>query len=99
MKKPAKPKKSAKPAKAAKPTKAAKPAKAAKPTGASEPKKSAVPTAQEESPIVSFMWLNSMHDEVPESQAIYGFGIRLNGDRFVMAPTPNPAPAENKGED
>jgi hypothetical protein len=83
----------------AKPEKSVKPAKAAKPAGVSKPKKSAVPAAHEESPIISFMWLDEGHNEVPVSQAIYGFGIRADGGRFVLAPTPNPAPTENKGED
>ncbi len=48
----------------------------------------------EESPITSFMWLDEAHNEVPESQAIYGFGIRANGGRFVLAPRTQEVSAE-----
>lgn len=91
MKKPAK---SAKPAKAPKPTKAAQPSKAAQPAKVSKPKKSAMASPHEESPVISFMWLDAMHNEVPESEAIYGFGIGADGSRFVMGPRPNPVDAD-----
>jgi hypothetical protein len=41
---------------------------------------------QENNPVTSFMWLDWGHNEVPESEAIYGFGIRADGSRFVMEP-------------
>lgn len=79
--------------------KPAKPTKAAKPAEASKPKKSVMPAAHKASPVVSFEWLDEFHNIVPESKAIYGFGIREDGTRFVMGPRPNPVSADNKGED
>ncbi len=88
-----------KPAKPGKPAKAGKPTQATKPTDASKPKKSALPADHEASPVISVEWLNAMHDIVPESEAIYGFGICEDGSRFVMGPRPNPVAADDKGED
>ncbi len=50
------------------------------------PPKKDTPNETEDSPVTSFMWLDEAHNEVPESQAIYGFGIRADGGRFVLAP-------------
>ena len=60
------------------------------------PKKEDAGNEEELSPITSFMWLNSMHDEVPESEAIYGFGIREDGSRFAMGPRPEKVNAKTK---
>ena len=46
-----------------------------------------------ESPLISFMWLDEMHNEVPEEKAIYGFGIRADGTRFAMGPRTKKASA------